>query len=457
MGGSSLHERRLLSTKTDIVLTCITEKPMPARLVQVTIINHSDFPIEWQDDGRSHGDWQQPWYPSNLKSIAPGQRGSFRLESEGIATGAEGWTLFKVHVPSTNQGDKSEYFTLSFDRPFIGNFSRSIDYKYHDPRTQSQDHSGGTQAYVRDIGFGDIANMDQFPFVELGMGIGAAWTVPIIWWNESIPEHVIWGVEVRTAGASVASPLTASTQGIVYASTQQGDLIWNRHLGRLDGTFNWESNEGKKVGTGWTSKQIFAGGDGIIYVVQDNGDLLWYRHDGRTDGSFRWASNDGKKVGTGWNANHVFCGGEGILYAVMANGDLLWFRHDGRLDGSFKWASNEGKKVGTGWTAKHVFSGTNGVIYAVLDNGDLLWYRHDGRMDGTFRWASNEGKKVGAGWTGKHVFSGGPGIIYTIMANGDMLWYKHEGWADGTFRWVSNEGKKVGSGWNPRCVFAEDV
>jgi hypothetical protein len=25
---------------------------MPARLVQVTLINNSDFPIVWQDDGR---------------------------------------------------------------------------------------------------------------------------------------------------------------------------------------------------------------------------------------------------------------------------------------------------------------------------------------------------------------------------------------------------------------------
>ena len=30
---------------------------MPARLVQVTLINNSDFPIIWQDDGRPHGFW----------------------------------------------------------------------------------------------------------------------------------------------------------------------------------------------------------------------------------------------------------------------------------------------------------------------------------------------------------------------------------------------------------------
>ena len=45
---------------------------------------------------------------------------------------------------------------------------------------------------------------------------------------------------------------------------------------------------------------------GIIYAVMDNGDLKWNRHDGRDDGSFRWATDTGKVVGTGWNVKHVF-------------------------------------------------------------------------------------------------------------------------------------------------------
>lgn len=53
---------------------------MPARLVQVTIVNRSAFPIIWQDDGREHGFWQEPWYPSNIKALNPGQQASFRLE-----------------------------------------------------------------------------------------------------------------------------------------------------------------------------------------------------------------------------------------------------------------------------------------------------------------------------------------------------------------------------------------
>jgi hypothetical protein len=89
----------------------------------------------------------------------------------------------------------------------------------------------------------------------------------------------------------------------------------------------------------------------------DNGDLLWNRHDGRGDGSFKWATDTGRKVGNGWNARQVFSGGDGIIYALMNNGDLLWNRHDGRGDGSFVWATDTGRKVGSGWNVKQVFSG----------------------------------------------------------------------------------------------------
>jgi Tachylectin len=53
---------------------------------------------------------------------------------------------------------------------------------------------------------------------------------------------------------------------------------------------------------------VFSGGDGILYAVQDNGDLLWYRHDGWRDGSFTWAAGSGKRVGTRWSSQQVFAG-----------------------------------------------------------------------------------------------------------------------------------------------------
>lgn len=212
----------------------------------------------------------------------------------------------------------------------------------------------------------------------------------------------------------------------VFLPASGGKLMWYRHVGRNDGSFNWASDKGKTVGTGWDFKQVFSGGDGIIYAITpiveaglklvaggravfrpaSGGALRWYRHDGREDGSFRWAPNSGNKVGTGWDFKHVFSGGDGVIYAIKDNGDLMWYRHDGREDGSFRWAPNSGNKVGTGWNFRHVFSGGDGVIYAVADNGDFLWYRHLGRADGSFRWAG--GTKVGTGWfkfTAKQIFA----------------------------------------------------
>jgi len=52
---------------------------------------------------------------------------------------------------------------------------------------------------------------------------------------------------------------------------------------------------------------------GVIYGLSAGGDLMWYRHEGRNDGSFKWASNEGKKVGHGWSAKHVFSGGDGVI------------------------------------------------------------------------------------------------------------------------------------------------
>jgi hypothetical protein len=102
--------------------------------------------------------------------------------------------------------------------------------------------------------------------------------------------------------------------GAIYAIVDNGDLLWYGHDGRNDGTFRWAVNSvhpelnGRKVGNGWNVKQVFSGGDGIIYAITQNNDLMWYRHDGRNDGTFRWAFNEGKKVGNGWSVKQVFSG-----------------------------------------------------------------------------------------------------------------------------------------------------
>lgn len=149
---------------------------------------------------------------------------------------------------------------------------------------------------------------------------------------------------------------------LLYAINAQGDLTWYRHLGREDGSFRWDNPA--KVGTGWDKfEHVFSGGGGIIYAIEpaspaapfhgrpsaSGGRLLWYRHLGRDDGSVEW---DGPHaVGTGWSGfERVFSGGNGVIYAVKphvdavihangestpaSGGDLMWYRHLGREIGT---------------------------------------------------------------------------------------------------------------------------
>ena len=204
-------------------------------------------------------------------------------------------------------------------------------------------------------------------------------------------EGIIYGVTpvVKATQATGIGP------GMGGHPASGGDLMWYRHVGREDGSFQWEGPT--KVGIGWgTFAHLFSGGDGIIYGITpvvpateaigigpgmgghhaSGGDLIWYRHIRRDDGTFQWEGPN--KVGTGWGGfAHVFSGGEGIIYGVTpvvpatdatgigpgmsghpaSGGDLIWYRHVGWEDGSFRWASSAGQKVGRGWSVQEAFSG----------------------------------------------------------------------------------------------------
>lgn len=434
---------------------------MPARLVQVTIINNSKYPVVWQDDGReSSSAWQKPWYPSNLTNLQPGQHGTFRLESDGVAVGCKGWAKFKIDVPlSSNVGDRAEFFTLSFERAYIEleSFKPDID--------RPRSHEGPVLAWVYDLGSGDLANIDSSPFEFIAAIPGAPLSAPLFLINDSIAKHVAWFVEVRNVESSTVlqEPLRVATKGIVYGVTA-----------RVEATASAHTVPGSTVAAGIaTASEHVAGGR----TPASGGDLLWFRHDGRLDGAFKWEGPE--KVGTRWDAfTHVFSNGEGIVYGVTprvdatasdhvggtrtpaSGGDLMWYRHVGREDGSFRWEGP--RRVGTRWDGfKHVFCGGDGVVYGIQNNGDLIWYRHVGRGDGSFVWQGP--KKVGVGWGELlQVFSDGAGIIYAVTpreaatahasggstpaSGGDLLWFRHVGWEDGSFDW--NGPKKVGTRWD---------
>jgi hypothetical protein len=194
--------------------------------------------------------------------------------------------------------------------------------------------------------------------------------------------------------------------GVVYVITSDGGLLWYKDLARDGGASGTWANGGacRQIGSGWRFPCVFSGGDGIIYAVTNEGDLLWYRDLSR-DGTSNWAFDGmGKKVAHGWYPSriaHAFAGGDGVIYVVTNEGDLFWYKDLAR-DGSPSetWANGGApRKIGTGWHFPLVFSGGNGVIYAITRDGDLLWYRDQAR-DGTVNWAfDGAGQKVAHGWT----------------------------------------------------------
>ena len=248
-----------------------------------------------------------------------------------------------------------------------------------------------------------------------------------------------WGQGLRTSAGNVHQVTTNLVNCLRYAF-DDGNLLLYRDAKR-DGTGDVGGGDIVWRG-GWNDfKFVFDGGDGIIYAVTPDGDLLWCGSDGST---FDVAKC--KVIGHGgWSEfANVFSGGEGILYAVTADGNLLWYKDHNR-DGTGD--VTNGQVIGNGgWNDfTRVFSGGQGVIYAIDPSGDLLWFRDQNR-DGTGD--VTNGQVIGhGGWNDfTMVFSDGDGIIYAVTPAGDLVWHEDAN-RDGTGD-VSG-GEIIGNGgWN---------
>ena len=95
--------------------------------------------------------------------------------------------------------------------------------------------------------------------------------------------------------------------GIIYAITQDGKLRWYKHNGYLTGAGMetpgaWEGPN--EVGRGWADFQnVFSAGNGIIYAITQEGKLIWYKHNGYLDGKgldSPRAWENPKEIGRGW-------------------------------------------------------------------------------------------------------------------------------------------------------------
>jgi hypothetical protein len=140
--------------------------------------------------------------------------------------------------------------------------------------------------------------------------------------------------------------------GIIYAITQEGKLLWYKHNGYLDGTGvgspgAWEGP--KEVGSGWNSfKQVFPAGNGIIFAITREGKLLWYRHTDYANGVKAWEPT--KEVGRGWgDFKNVFSSGDGVIYAITQDGKLQWRRYNGYMSGGGYDTWQGPTEAATGW------------------------------------------------------------------------------------------------------------
>lgn len=173
------------------------------------------------------------------------------------------------------------------------------------------------------------------------------------------------------------------------------------------------TSPGGPASSGWDAyKSVFGGGDGVLYAITQDGRLLWFRHDGFFSGPSGPLEGP-KEVGQNWGQYRlVFSAGGGYIYAVDAAGKLWWFHHLGLADGSPRWAVIGGAQavqVGEGWgNFKQVFSAgavspgvmpgnlTGAVTYAVDGAGKLWYFDHIWFENATTKWVGP--KLVGQGW-----------------------------------------------------------
>jgi hypothetical protein len=102
-----------------------------------------------------------------------------------------------------------------------------------------------------------------------------------------------------------------------------------------------------RIATGWGNyAQVFSGGQGIIYAITQDGRLLWFKDLGAQGGL--WRFNGPKQVGSGWvNMKRVFSPGDGVIYAISASGEVYWYKHEGYQDGTPRWQGPT--KIASDW------------------------------------------------------------------------------------------------------------
>lgn len=97
---------------------------MPAREFQGSIHNDWDNPLVYSANDVDNGDWQDPWYPSEVPGagrIEPSNEGEWRSESTFPLTGTSGWARWAVRVVDVFETptEHFEWVQVNWSVPFL--------------------------------------------------------------------------------------------------------------------------------------------------------------------------------------------------------------------------------------------------------------------------------------------------------------------------------------------------
>jgi len=218
-------------------------------------------------------------------------------------------------------------------------------------------------------------------------------------------------------GAAPVKPMTRFTLGAgmtqafygygrILAVDSKG-VLWSYGLG-----FQNKPSAGYRLGTGFSSYQVFGpgdlNGDGYSDVLGISSDGKLWLFPGNGDSPL----SKGKQVGWGWSAGwrmipagDLTGDGQPDLLGIDPTGDL--YLYQGASDGTFPYPK---VKVGWGWKNWNLYAAgdLNGDgksdILGIDSKGDLYQYRGSGNASNPFPYAK---EKAGWGWNGGFVMAAG--------------------------------------------------
>ena len=309
---------------------------MPARLVQVTLHNDTPYPMRWITDHLDHGDWQDPWYPSNLHRLEPGQQGAWRSESAGILTGTKGWALFGAELPeedlSSPSFTRTEFVQIKWSRPYVGNFGFEISATRSDPR----EGGGGDSVFVASDTRPALTQIVPVDLGSLGSGeniVGQILSAGIIsplgalWSGTGPGEHVRLGVALRARG-STSSALAQEPGRRVRAVVAHTSKVLDVFRGLTENLTpivqaNWHGADNQR----WVLHDL---GDGSFRIVAAHSGKVLDVYEGSPDNlvpilQYEWHGGNNQR----WRIEDV---GDGLSRIVSANSGRVLDVRDGSGD-----------------------------------------------------------------------------------------------------------------------------